>query len=282
MILIADSGSTKTDWCLADGERVMSDVTTQGINPFHQSEEQINLILDEELLPKLDCAAVRSIFFYGSGCREECIPIMERALGRVFPRCTQVEIHGDLLGAARALCGTGEGIACIIGTGSNSCLYDGNGIVDNTPPLGYILGDEGSGAVLGRLFVNALFKGLLPDRLRDVFHEETGLTVADVIDRVYRASLPHRFLSAFAPLIHRNLDDPAVRALVIDNFRSFFSRNVLRYGRRDLPVNAVGSIAHYFSSEFAEAARVEGFVIGRIERSPISGLVRYHSLHSFC
>ncbi len=287
MILIADSGSTKTDWCLSDSGKVVASVATQGINPFHQSEQQIDGIIAGELLPGLESREVDSIFFYGSGCREECIPAMENVLRRSFPDSRRIDIHGDLLGAARALCGAGEGIACILGTGANSCLYDGSRIVMNTPPLGYILGDEGSGAVLGRLFINALFKGLPGERyvdgrtdsetLREAFHNHTGLTMAGVIDRVYRAPLANRFLASLAPFIHSQLSIPAVRALVIDNFRAFFRRNVSQYGRADLPVNAVGSIACHFSAELAEAAGAEGFTVGRIERSPMPGLVAFHS-----
>lgn len=288
MILIADSGSTKTDWCLSENGTVAATVSTQGINPFHQSEQQISAIVRGELLPALAGRSVGAIFFYGSGCREECIPAMQGVLGSAFPGCRRIEVGGDLLGAARALCGAGEGIACILGTGANSCLYDGSRIVMNTPPLGYILGDEGSGTVLGRIFINALFKGLPGDggsagrsdtgTLREAFYSHTGMTMADVIDRVYRAPLANRFLASLAPFIHSHLSVPAVRTLVIDNFRAFFRRNVSQYGRTDLPVNAVGSIAHYFSAELAEAACAEGFAIGRIERSPMAGLVAYHDL----
>lgn len=276
MILIADSGSTKTDWCIADKKNMIQRIGTQGINPFHQDETEMMTIVEKELLPQMDDMEIERIYFYGSGCREEFHSVMESLFCRFFPNVSAIEVHGDLLGAARGVCGAGEGIACILGTGANSCLYDGHRIVANTPPLGYILGDEGSGAVLGRLFVNALFKGGLSDGLRNEFLEEYGFTLADVIRRVYREPMANRFLASFAPFIRLHSSNPQVHDLIIDNFRSFFRRNVVAYGRRDLPVGAVGSIAHYFSSELTEAARAEGFIMGRIVRSPMDGLVEYH------
>lgn len=278
MILIADSGSTKTDWCVADGGSVMCSVSTQGINPFHQDEQTISSILRDELLTAEGNVVkdISQVYFYGSGCREECVPMMTRVLADAFPEAEQIEAQSDLLGAARAVCGAGEGVACILGTGANSCLYDGCRIVMNTPPLGYILGDEGSGAVLGRLFINALYKGALPAAVLSDFEHETGLTMADVIRRVYREPLANRFLASFAPFVHRHLSLPAVRAIVVDNFRMFFRRNVVQYGRPDLPVGAIGSIACHFSAELSEAARAEGFTMGRIKKSPMEGLVEYH------
>ena len=158
MILIADSGSTKTDWLLvAEGAYT---IHTQGINPVHQSEAVIRDILCKEVLPAVGMSVpvVEAVFFYGSGCTPQHIPVVERLLREAFPQSNQVEVQSDLVGAARALCGRHEGIACILGTGANSCLWDGGRIVQNTPALGYILGDEGSGAVLGRMFLNAIFK----------------------------------------------------------------------------------------------------------------------------
>ena len=167
MILIADSGSTKTDWAVVDDGRMVTSMATQGINPFHQDTDNIAAVIETELLPKMGDIYPEEIYFYGSGCREDKVEMMCSILGKTFPHCMRIEAQGDLLAAARAVCGANEGIACIMGTGANSCLYDGKRVVENTPPLGYILGDEGSGAVLGKLFVNALFKGQLPESLKD-------------------------------------------------------------------------------------------------------------------
>ena len=292
MILIADSGSTKTDWLLVgkggdgDGARAMAPLHTQGINPFHQGADVIREILRSELLPQIEeegarthgATGVTTVRFYGSGVRPELEPVMAQLLREAFPQATDVEAHNDLLGAARALCGHNYGIASILGTGANSCLYDGEHIVENTPPLGYILGDEGSGAVLGRRFLNALYKGVLSKELHDAFVQQTGLTMADVIDRVYRQPLANRFLASLCPFVHDHLDDEAVCGLVVDSFRDFFRRNIVPYGRRDLPVSFVGSVAWYFQEQLAVAAHNEGFLLGNVLKSPLIGLVSFERL----
>ena len=185
----------------------------------------------------------------------------------------KIETHSDLLGAARALCGDSEGLACILGTGANSCLYDGKHIVANTPPLGYILGDEGSGAVLGKLFLNALYKGCLGNEIKSDFETEMQMTLAEVIDCVYRQPLPNRWLASLSPFIHSRLDDPGVEALVVDNFSDFIARNIEPYHRRDLPLQAVGSIAFYYRDQLSQAAVQAGYKVGTILRSPLDGLL---------
>lgn len=273
MKLIADSGSTKTDWVLTDGTDIVARYQTQGINPFHQSEDGILAILRGELAPSV--SQVPSVIqFYGSGVRPELEPVMQRLLSAVFPSAT-VEAYGDLLGAARAVCGHSEGIACILGTGANSCLYDGSRIVGNTPPLGYVLGDEGSGAVLGARFLNALYKGFLPASLLSEFEHEMSMTMGDAIARVYRAPLANRFLASLSPFVSRHLDEPEVAQLVVSNFRDFFRRNVVQYHRADLPVGFVGSIAFHYEKQLREAADTEGFTVGVVLKSPMEGLLRF-------
>ena len=283
MKLIADSGSTKTDWVLIDGTTVVARYLTQGINPFHQSENDILTILRLELLPQLPSDRLQAtddalqIYFYGSGVRPELEPLMRRLLTEVFPHSEVVSAHGDLLGAARAVCGNSPGVAAILGTGANSGLYDGTRIVQNTPPLGYILGDEGSGAVLGERFLNALYKGFLPATLLEAFEQDQQMDMATVISRVYRQPMANRFLASLSPFISSHLDVPEVGQLVVDNFRSFFRRNVVQYQRPELPVGFVGSVAYYYQRQLQEAAAVEGFTVGSILKSPIEGLVQYHS-----
>lgn len=285
MKLIADSGSTKTDWSVTSGNNVALSVKTQGINPFHQPEKVIGDILSSELLPQLEpvVASISEIHFYGSGCNEANAAVMQALLARVFSDGVsasgdgvRVFVYSDLLAAARAVCGTSPGIACIMGTGVNSCLYDGTGIVSNTRPLGYILGDEGSGAVLGKLFLNALYKGFLPQDMVGEFEQWIGMSYQDIITRVYREPMANRFLAGIAPFIHDRLDIPAVRGIVVDNFRNFFRRNVVQYKAASLPVGAVGSIAYFFRDELCEAASLEGFTLSRVLRSPMDGLVAYH------
>ena len=280
MILIADSGSTNTDWLMAENGNEVLRITTQGLNPIHQQEEVICELMRCELLPQFDGKSPDGVYFYGSGCKEFMSAKMEAALARVFPECHNLNVFSDLLAAARAVCGKSEGIACIMGTGANSCLYDGERIVANTPPLGYILGDEGSGAVLGKLFVNAVFKGLLPEEIKKAWLEESGMSYQYIINKVYREPLANRFLASLSPFIAKHLSCEPLREIVVGNFREHFRRNVNRYGRKELTVGAVGSIAYFYRDLLAEAAAAEGYTLGKVMRSPLSDLMQYHSISS--
>ena len=277
MRLIADSGSTKTDWCLIHEGMEVARVDTQGINPFFQTDAQIESIVRDELLTRIrqDADRVGHVSFYGAGIRPEMAPRVSAVLARVFEQA-EVHVESDLLGAARALFQREPGIACILGTGSNSGLYDGSRVVRNTPPMGFILGDEGSGATMGKLFAGALCKGLMPEGLLEEYLQWSQQTVADIIQRVYRSPLPNRYLASMSVFIHQHIDIPQVRDLVVDNFRMFFRRNVAPYGST-LPVRAIGSIAYYFQEQLREAALLEHFTLDRIERTPMSGLVMFES-----
>lgn len=275
MKLIADSGSTKTDWALVTDDGSVAFFCSQGINPIHQDDATIGRILAQELLPQLPPRAVSELFFYGSGVRPSEEQHMQAVLGTVL-HAVRVEAHSDLLGAARALCGHDEGLACILGTGSNSCHYDGHRIVQNTPPLGFILGDEGSGAVLGIALLNALYKGRLSDSLRQAFESSMGMTLTQVLDRVYRQPLANRFLASLSPFIHDHLDDEHVEDLVVSHFLRFFRHNLEPYHCPHLSVNAVGSVASCYEPQFREAAAAAGFSVGRVVRSPIHRLIDYH------
>lgn len=278
MILIADSGSTKTDWCLIQGEKVAFAAATQGINPFFHRDDDITRIVKDELLRQMDEETrkdIKEVFLYGAGIRPEMRQRVKTVLSTAIDE-VQVEVENDLLGAARAMLGVEEGIVCILGTGSNSGLYDGNRIVANTPPLGFILGDEGSGAVMGKLFLGALCKGLLPEGLKEEFLKTTNQDVADIIDAVYRRPLPNRYLAGMARFIHQHLDIPEVEQLVVDNFKAFYRRNLVQYGSSHRTVYAVGSIAWHFRKQLAQAALDEGFCLGGVKQSPMEGLVRFH------
>ena len=292
MILIADSGSTKTDWCLIDkgtGKRL--EIDTQGINPIHMSSDQISTILADGLLPalkdkydssqELKMRDVLQVYFYGAGCTAGAGERISTALSNVLKEWKlDVEVNSDLLGAARALCGKNAGIACILGTGANSCLYDGEKIVDNVPPLGYILGDEGSGAVLGKLFFNSMFKRRLPQNLSDKYLQECQLTYADVIDRIYRQPLANRFLASTSVCIKQHLHEcEELRCMVVDNFREFFRKNVSKYidTQSQRPTaHFVGSMAWAYEEQLREAAQEEKIEIGTILKSPMQGLVEFH------
>lgn len=298
MILIADSGGTKTDWTLLFSPYptrwdVVSTFQTQGINPIHQAPDVIRQILGQEMMQQLSSFSRVSminagalelpslsqveVFFYGSGCTPVQAPVMKQLLSQFF-QAEKISVKSDLMAAARALCQHEPGIACILGTGANSCLYDGNDIVQNTPALGYILGDEGSGAVLGRLFMNAIFKNPAFADVRDGYLAETKLTQADIINRVYRESLANRFLASTSLYIYEHLDNPLLRDLVVENFRRFFRVNIVPYQRQDLPVHFVGSMAYQYLELLTQAAGQEGFHIGQVIKSPMEGLIKYHSV----
>ena len=264
--LIADSGSTKTDWLIGN-ERV----STQGINPIHQDDDTILAILNDELIPQLTplTSHLKVIRFYGAGVRPEQEERIRRLLAQAFPNATSIEAKSDMLGAARALCGKQEGLACILGTGANSCLFDGEHIIQNTPPLGYILGDEGSGAVMGRMFLNALYKNRLYHNAKEEFEQHFNLSMPDIIDRVYRQPMANRWLASLCPYIHEHLEEPTVEDVVVHNFRLFISHNLAPYRRPHLPINAVGSVAYFFKPQLEQAAADEGYIVGRILRSPL-------------
>lgn len=276
MKLIADSGSTKTDWAvLAPDGTIVQTQGTEGINPIHQSADEITEILNQLALSSFN---IQEIHFYGSGLRPEKQQQMQALLANHFHLAhTQVEAQSDLLGAARALCGKKEGIACILGTGANSCLYNGEKIIQNTPALGYILGDEGSGAVLGKRLLNGIYKGYLPNELRSIFEQELQLTLADVIERVYRSKLPNRWLASLSTFIYKYKEQyPELGSMVVDCLHDFLCRNVLPYHRNDLSISAVGSIAWYYRTELTQAATLENMKMGIVIKNPIDGLIDYH------
>ena len=285
MFLIADSGSTKTDWCLCNKGAIIQHIQTQGINPYHQSEDAIEEVLREELLPQLKAQSSHlnaqspqpEVIFYGSGCANEtACKRVEEAIYKVLGT-DHITIHSDLFGAARALCGREEGIACVLGTGSNSCLYNGKEIVANIPPLGYILGDEGSSAVLGRRLVGDCLKNQLPETLRDEFLTEYNLTQEIILEKVYRQPLANRFLASLTPFLSKHREVPEIHKLLVESFTDFFVRNVKQYRRPWLPIHFVGSIAHAFSAELKEAAESLGMELGTILQSPMEGLIKYHT-----
>ena len=279
MILIADSGSTKTDWCVAEKGMTVKRVTTQGINPYHQDEATMGRIVFGELMPQIEGIVPEKVAFYGSGCREEKIPIIREILSDAF-ECVgkEIEGNGDLLGAARALCGNEAGIACILGTGSNSCLYDGKGIVENISPLGYILGDEGSGAVLGKLLVGDVLKKQLPAELCEKFLKQFNLDRMKIIENVYKKPAPNRFLASLSPFLIQNIEEPAIHRLVLNAFKSFFVRNIENYANfKEVPVSFVGSVGFYYREVLDEAAKALDITIGTVIKSTMEGLLKYHS-----
>lgn len=277
MILIADSGSTKTHWCLVEKGKVVSEIFTDGINPFYQNELEIITLLDSQLVPKLPESTIEQIFFYGAGCSfPEKKLLVSQALVRFFSNA-MIEIQSDLLAAARSIFQHEKGIACILGTGSNSCYYDGKEIVQNISPLGYILGDEGSGAVLGKLLMADCMKNQLPEWIAKKLLDEYELTPAIILENVYKKPFPNRFLAKFTPFILEHIEEPSIFNLVYDSFDAFLVRNVMQYPLEDTEVGFVGSIAHYFRETLEIVASERGIVISEIVQNPMEGLVKYHN-----
>lgn len=278
MILIADCGSTKIDWCVVDGANVVRRVFTGGINAVMLTEEEMASRIAEELVPQLGDEHIEEVYFYGAGCiADEVCDNVRRAIAKNIPSAKKIEVHTDLLAAARALCGRKPGIACIMGTGSNSCYYDGDKICDNVSPLGYILGDEGSGAVLGKILIGDVLKNQLPKDLCDKFLAQYELDRLTIIRRVYKEPQANRFLASVTPFLIQNIDRKEVHELVVNSFKSFFRRNVLQYeGATQLNVNLIGSIAYYYREVLEEAARECGLTVGTIIKSPMEGLVAFH------
>ena len=276
MILIADSGSTKTDWCYGTEISNCKIIQTEGINPFHQSAEKIESIICQGLIPQLGFPLKRctAIYFYGAGCLPPKTESIIHVLQNNFPDA-DIAVDTDLLGAARALCKDNAGIACILGTGSNSCLYDGKQIIQNISPLGYILGDEGSGADLGRRLVADCLKEELSQPLRDRFFARFQLSREQILQAVYKEPFPNRFLASLSPFVAENLDEPEIRLLAVNAFTSFFRRNVLHYPQGET-VHMVGSVAYYYRPVLLEVARSLSLTVGKILSAPVTELVKYH------
>lgn len=275
MILIADSGSTKVSWRVLHKDGTVQAIQTIGINPFFVTEAEIVATLEANLKPAIK-GTVEYIYFYGAGVAgQDKIDLLARCFRTVFPGCT-VEAYSDLLAAARCLLGKEKGIAAILGTGANTCFYDGEKIVDNVPACGYILGDEGGGAVLGKKFVSDYLKRMLPEDLNEAFEKRYNLGLLDIIEKVYRQPLPNRFLASFTLFLGEHATHPYVKDFLGRAFDEFFLRNIIHYDYKTYPVNIIGSVGFYFREHVEAAAARNNMKIGKIVRTPIEGLVAYH------
>lgn len=278
-LLIADSGSTKTDWRFADESGRLHQFHTEGYNPYYVAETYISASLRENLLPALEQLGepVRQVFFYGAGCaNSEKNALMRETLAGVFG-AAEIDVQSDMLGAARALCGRREGIAAILGTGSNSCYYDGAQIVENRPSLGYTLGDEGSGADIGKQLVRAFLYGNLPAALTERFEKRFALDRAAILEKVYRQPFPNRFLASFSKFVYQNLNEQMMTDLVVSSFRAFFDTHICRYEKaKQVQLHCTGSVGFYFSNLLRRVAEEKGIALGTVTESPIAGLALYH------
>jgi N-acetylglucosamine kinase-like BadF-type ATPase len=276
MKLIADSGSSKTAWKLISTTSPTKDLKTAGINPFFRSEEDIFQELSLALLPETG-TEIQEICFYGSGIvNQEKGDIIKRALARIY-LSARIETYSDVLGAARALFGSQSGIACILGTGSNVCMYDGEKITGGISPLGFILGDEGSGAVMGRKLLGDYFKEVMPPYLRLAFTEQFKLSREEALNRVYRSEKPNQFLAQFIPFLSDHANSAYCQEFVQHNFMEFFERNVVKLpDYQKYPIGFVGSVAYYFGQILRNTAGYFGFEQMTILKDPIDGLEKYH------
>ncbi len=277
MILVADSGASKSDWVLIDQGGEQASFQLVGLNPFYVDTEKIVDILSKELTPFIENKKVEKVFFYGAGCSSVYKSMtVEDALVKIF-RNAELVIESDLTGAARALFGEKEGIACILGTGSNSCYYDGKKVVENITSLGYFFGDEGSGAHMGKSFLKDFMLGNLPKEVDKAFKKEFNYTRDNILDAIYNMPFPNRFLASFCEFYADQLSNKYVFELVTNSFREFFINQIEQYKKhKSLPISFVGSVAYYFEPMLRQIGTEFEVKVDKILRSPINALAEFH------
>jgi len=281
-ILIADSGSTKCEWCLlySDGKTGVvkkKKVDTQGISPYFLDTAGIKEVLSRELLPALKSLTVDEVFYYGTGCiNPDNRKIVQKAILGTFPGA-RVHVTHDLMGAALSLCGDTRGVACILGTGSNSCYFDGKKIVKNSPGLGFVLGDEGSGAYLGKKVLQYYLYNTFDEDLRYKFDAKYATNSTEILDAVYKQPLPNRYLASFALFLVENRGHYMVENIIEDGLNDFFFNHLCKYRESwKLPIHFVGGVAHGFKDVIKELCSTYEFELGRILQKPMDGLIKYH------
>ncbi len=276
MILIADSGGSKIDWRLLTKDGRIAQAYCPGFNPYYQPIGDLKVNIEQALLPQIS-EPVTKIFFYGTGVSsEKNVEVIKAAFLEYFAGA-QIEVGWDLLAAARALCGNEPGIACILGTGSNSCLYDGEKIIGNVANLGWILADEGSGTYIGKKFIFDYFRLNIPQSLAKQFHERFPWTREEVLQKVYQHQKPGAFLASFMKFIFQHLKEPYCYNLVYQGFSDFYENNIMKYENyKDLKVHFTGSVAFYFSDVLRQVANDKGITVKNILEGPIAGLTLFH------
>lgn len=275
--LIADSGSTKAEWCLLDGKKKKT-FYTQGISPYFLNTQQIEAIIADELKIKLKGVEPAKVFYYGTGCSNPAnVKSVKKALQNVFSQA-QILVTHDLMGAAKALCGNEKGVACILGTGSNSCYYNGKKIVKNSPGLGFILGDEGSGAYLGKKVVQYFLYNTYDPDLMDRFNAKFNTNAVEILEAVYKMPLPNRYLAGFTSFLVENRGHYMIENIIEDAFNEFFFQHVYKYKESwTMPVNFIGSVAYGFKDVLQEMCSTYELQIGKVLKSPMDGLIKFHS-----
>ncbi|CAN5383610.1 ATPase [soil metagenome] len=275
-ILIADSGSTKAEWCLINGEKKKK-FFTQGISPYFLNTNEIEQLLATELKRKLKDNEPDEIHYYGTGCANpENVKSVTRALKATFPKA-KINVTHDLMGAAKALCGDEKGVACILGTGSNSCYYNGKKIIKNSPGLGYILGDEGSGAYLGKKVVQYYLYNTFDPDLMDRFNAKYNTSSMEILDAVYKHALPNRYLASFVPFLVENRGHFMIENIIEDGFNDFFFNHLYKYRESwIMPIHFIGSVAYGFRDILKEMCDAYELQLGRVLKNPMDGLIKYH------
>lgn len=276
-ILIADSGATKAEWCYLSGKKKKT-IFTPGISPYFLSTENIRELVQQEVADPLKKASVQKVFFYGTGCANpENAKSVKRALKLVFPDA-HISVDTDLMAAARALCGNHKGIACILGTGSNSCYFNGRTIARNSPGLGYVLGDEGSGAYLGKKVLQYYLYDTFDEDLRARFDAKYVTTRVEILDNIYKQPLPNRYLASFTLFLAENRGHFMIENIIEDGLNDFFFQHLNKYNEIwKYPVNFVGSVANGFKDVIRSLCESYEFELGKILKNPMQGLVRHHS-----
>ncbi|GJM32521.1 MAG: ATPase [Saprospiraceae bacterium] len=277
MIVIADSGSTKADWAVMHQDETRN-LSTMGFNPVFHNSDQIYGELDKAFINTQERAMVEGVFYYGSGCWDQKRKaVIKQALNRIFNNA-RIEVQHDLLGAARASCGNDPGISCIMGTGSNSCLYDGVDVIDNVTNLGYMLGDEGSGTFLGKMLIQTYFYREMPKEMAPAFEAFIGGGKSTILDKVYGKETPNVYLASLTKFMAETIDHPFIQRLLYKGFATFIDRHVRKYkGHLGLPIHFIGSIAYHFQDVLRLVLEERSMTAGQFIQKPIDELVKYHS-----
>jgi N-acetylglucosamine kinase-like BadF-type ATPase len=275
--LIADSGATKCEWCLiANGKK--KKIFTQGISPYFLDGNAIIAILTKELLPKLGSTTINQVHFYGTGLSNNYnVSIIKKAFKKLFPQ-TSIDVQTDLLAAARALCQHQKGMACILGTGSNSCYYNGKKIIKNSPGIGYILGDEGSGAYLGKKVIQHYLYKTFDEELNSLFEKKFNTTPIEILEKVYKAPLANKYLASFTIFLAENRGHYMIENIIEDGLNDFFFTHLYKYRESwIMPINFIGSVAFGFKDVLKELCATYELELGKIMQKPMDGLISYHT-----
>lgn len=276
-MLIADSGSSKTEWCLIAGGK-KKNIITQGLSPYFLNEKEITDIVSVKVKAVLKDMHVDQLYFYGTGCSNMNYVKMFSKIFKLIFKGAIIEVQHDLMAAARALCGHSKGIACILGTGSNSCFFNGKRITKNSPGLGFVLGDEGSGAYLGKKVLQYYLYNTFDADLMDRFNEQYKTNKSEILHAVYKETLPNKYLASFAIFLKENRGHFMIENIIEDGLNDFFFNHVYKFKECwTMPVNFTGSVAWGFSDVLQDLCNSYALQLGKVEKTPMPGLVAYHT-----